>query len=110
MDDVEKLIVKLIIDGELNGRLDQVNMFLILRERENKTAEMLNSLSVWLRSVNNLRNTINTRAANKLSQSFGGGRGGGFGGYGEFGMGGMDYFDDFGDDLYVMDQSFLSWS
>ena len=112
LDGVERLIVKLIIDGELNGRLDQVNMFLILKERDNKANAILNSLSLWLKSVNTLRNTINSRAANKMSQSsFGGGMRsyGGMSDFGGFGM--MDYFDDdINDDLYVMDQSFLSWN
>ena len=111
LEGVEKLIVKLIIDNELNGRLDQVNMYLILKEKDNKSNAILNSLSLWLKSVNTLKNTINSRAANKMSQSsFGGMRGmGGMSGYGGFGM--MDYFDDdINDDLYVMDQSFLSWN
>lgn len=37
MEGMERLIVQLIINGELNARLDQVNMILILREKDNQT-------------------------------------------------------------------------
>jgi len=102
LNNVEKLIVKLIIDHELNGRLDQVNMILVLKEKDNKQNIISNALEIWLKTVNTLRGSINGRSAEKTSQSFGGR--GSFGG-----MMGTDYFND-DDDIFAMDSAFLSWN
>eukprot|EP01083_Nonionella_stella_P088389 246337_1 len=100
-DAMEKLIVKLIMDGELKGRLDQMNMVLVLKEKDDQQNAVLNALQGWFKTVNGLRDVINVRAAQKVATA--GGRTAGY----SFGM---DSFHDhaYEDDLYI-DSAFISW-
>merc|ERR1712087_149202 len=90
MPEIENLVVNLILDGSVNGRLDQIHSLLDLNYSQ-KADKLYGAMDSWLSAVNRLRNSISTRTGR---QSGGGmGRGGGMG------FGGMD-FDMMDDDFY----------
>merc|ERR1712187_404428 len=110
MPEIENLVVNLILDGSINGRLDQIHSLLDLNYSQ-KADKLYGAMDSWLSAVNRLRNSISTRTGR---QSGGGGRGmGGMHHFGGMGGGGMD-FDMMDDDFYgsqfgIGDSDLLGW-
>merc|ERR1712113_856502 len=110
MPEIENLVVNLILDGSVNGRLDQIHSLLDLSYSQ-KADKLYGAMENWLSAVNRLRNSISTRTGR---QDFGGGRGmGGMHFGGGMGGGGMD-FDMMDDDFYgsqfgIGDSDLLGW-
>jgi len=101
IDEIENLVVNLILDKSINGRLDQIHSLLDLNYSQ-KQDKLYGAMDNWLSAVNRLRNSISTRTGR---QDFGGGRG--------MGGGGMD-FDMMDDDFYgsqfgIGDSDLLGW-
>merc|ERR1712087_252187 len=89
MPEIENLVVNLILDKSINGRLDQIHSLLDLKYSE-KADKLYGAIDTWISSVARLRNSISSRTGRS---DMGGGRG----------MGGMAHFGgmmDFDDDLY----------
>eukprot|EP01083_Nonionella_stella_P092177 257931_1 len=108
MDEIENLVVNLILDGSVNGRLDQIHSLLDLNYSQ-KQDKLYGAMDNWLSAVNRLRNSISTRTGR---QDFGGHRGGGMhhfgGGMMDFDLMGMD--DDFyGSQFGIGSDDFLGW-
>merc|ERR1712176_795202 len=78
MPEIENLVVNLILDGSVNGRLDQIHSLLDLSYSQ-KADKLYGAMDSWLSAVNRLRNSISQRTGR---QSGGGGRGGGGMGFG----------------------------
>merc|ERR1712087_602543 len=110
MPEIENLVVNLILDKSINGRLDQIHSLLDLKYSQ-KADKLYGAMDSWLSAVNRLRNSISTRTGR---QSGGGmGRGGGMAHFGGMGGGGMD-FDMMDDDFYgsqfgIGDSDPLGW-
>jgi len=104
--EVENLVVNLILDGSVKGRLNQIHSLLDLSYSE-KADKLYGAMDHWLTAINRLRQSISTRTGR---QDFGG-----------RGMGGMHYgggmmdFDMMGDDdLYganfgIGDSDYIGW-
>mmetsp|Transcript_46628 Transcript_46628/g.41698 ORF Transcript_46628/g.41698 Transcript_46628/m.41698 type:complete len:525 (+) Transcript_46628:88-1662(+) len=108
MDEIENLVVNLILDGSVNGRLDQIHSLLDLNYSK-KQDKLYGAMDNWLSAVNRLRNSISTRTGR---QDFGGR--GGMGGMHHFGGGGMMDFDMLDDDFYGqsgfgINDDFMGW-
>ena len=106
MDEIENLVVNLILDGSVNGRLDQIHSLLDLSYSK-KQDKLYGEMENWLYAVNRLRNSISKRTGR---QEFGGR---GMGGMHHFGGGMMD-FDMLDDDFYGgsnfgIQDDFLGW-
>jgi len=107
--EVENLVVNLILDGSVNGRLDGIHRLLDLNYNQEQD-KLYGAMDNWLSAVNRLRNSIATRTGR---QDIGGGRGMGMGGMHAFG--GMMDFDVMDDDMYgsqfgIGDSDLLGWS
>merc|ERR1712130_1028919 len=98
MPEIENLVVNLILDGSVNGRLDQIHSLLDLNYRQ-KADKLYGAMHSWLSAVNRLRNSISTRT----------GRQGGMGGFG--GMMDFDMMDDdfYGSQFGIGDSEFVNW-
>merc|ERR1712244_171353 len=91
MPEVENLVVNLILDGSVKGRLNQIHSLLDLNYTQ-KQDKLYGAMDSWLSAVNRLRSTISTRTG-RQSGGGGGRGGGGMGGFG--GMMDFDMDDDF---------------
>jgi len=91
MPEVENLVVNLILDGSVKGRLNQIHSLLDLNVTQ-KQDKLYGAMDGWLSAVNRLRQSISTRTGRQDM----GGRGMGGMHYG----GGMMDFDMGDDDLY----------
>jgi len=91
MPEVENLVVNLILDGSVKGRLNQIHSLLDLNYTQ-KQDKLYGAMDSWLTAVNRLRSTISTRTGRQDM----GGRGMGGMHYG----GGMLDFDLADDELY----------
>merc|ERR1712190_117013 len=91
MPEVENLVVNLILDGSVKGRLNQIHSLLDLNVTQ-KQDKLYGAMDSWLSAVNRLRQSISTRTGRQDM----GGRGMGGMHYG----GGMMDFDMGDDDLY----------
>jgi COP9 signalosome complex subunit 2 len=103
MAEVENLVVNLILDNSINGRLDQIHSLLDLNYSE-KADKLYGAMDAWISSVARLRNSISSRTG----RSDFGGRGMG-GGMAHFG-GMMDFDDDlYGSQFGIGDSDFMQW-
>ena len=103
-NEMENLVVNLILDGSIQGKINQIQNILDLSDNTAEN-ELIGSIDNWIGSIQRLQSTITNRS-NGLSE-FGGRRGfgfgGGFGGYMDF-----EYDDDFvGFDGDVMSLGFI---
>merc|ERR1711994_80337 len=103
MPEVENLVVNLILDNSINGRLDQIHSLLDLNYSE-KQDKLYGAMDAWISSVARLRNSISSRTGR---QDFGGR---GMGGMAHFGGGMMDFDDElYGSQFGIGDSDFLQW-
>jgi COP9 signalosome complex subunit 2 len=101
VDEIENLVVNLILDGSINGRLDQIHSLLDLNY-STPTDKLYGAMDAWMRSVSRLQSTITSRTSRS---DFGGGGRLAFGGYGMD----FDMEDDFMSMRFGMDPEFVAW-
>ena len=58
--ELEELLVSLILDGKIRGKIDQVNKRLVL-DRDDETRAKYNAISEWTAHVNKLHNSIGSK-------------------------------------------------
>jgi len=81
MSDVETILVQLILDGEISGRIDQVNGVLDLTQRTEGGGKKYSAIDAWTSALSML--------TTHMAQPVGGSQGGGERGYRGGGMMGM---------------------
>merc|ERR1712154_629396 len=98
-------VVNLILDGSVQGRLNQILSLLDLSHTQ-KQDKLYESMDSWLTAVNRLRQSISTRTGR---QDMGGrGTGAHFGGMMDFDMGGMDE-ELYGAQFGIGDSDYMGW-
>ena len=98
MNEVENLVVNLILDGSIGGKVDQINMLLDLTYYDASTDKLYGAVDTWMHSIKRLQNTLSNKSQRVDQAGAGRGAGLGFGmGMGGYGMmygGGFDFDDD----------------
>jgi len=107
MPEIENLVVNLILDGSVNGRLDQIHSLLDLTYSQ-KADKLYGAMDSWLSAVNRLRNSISTRTGRQGGGGMGRGGGGGMGAFG--GMMDFDMDDDFYGTQFGIGDSEMNWN
>jgi len=89
MNEIENLVVNLILDNTINGRLDQIHSLLDLNY-STQTDKLYKEMDGWMKALNRLQTTISNKSQNMDSGRHGMGMGHGMNmGYD------FDYDDDF---------------
>merc|ERR1740129_1764542 len=105
MPEVENLVVNLILDGSVKGRLNQIHSLLDLNYTQ-KQDKLYGAMDSWLSAVNRLRTSISTRTGRQDMGGRGMGGYGGGGGMMDFDMG-MD--DDYSSHFGIGDSDYLGF-
>merc|ERR1712232_7866 len=104
LPEIENLVVNLILDGSVNGGLDQIHSLLDLSYAQ-KADKLYGTMDGWLAAVNRLRSSISQRTGRQSGSGRGGGGMGAFGGMMDF-----DMDDDFyGTQFGIGDSDLLNW-
>jgi len=57
-NEAESLLVELILDKEIHGRIDQIDQLLLLQSDSSSNTATYSSLSLWIKNLNSLEKSI----------------------------------------------------